>query len=80
MIIQALRINENTNNQTRKKYDVKILPQYTRVLNKLLPISKGRIRPSCCPLQAWKARKEDPGCFSLTTASFRIFYILLFSK
>jgi len=48
-------------------------------LNKLLPTPKGEIGHSCWPLQAWKARKEEIGCFSLTNASSRIFYLLLLS-
>jgi len=38
-------------------------------LKKLLPISKGRINHLHWPLQAWKARKEYPGCFFLMVAS-----------
>ena len=40
-------------------------------LNKLLLIPKGRISHSSCLLEVGGVRKEDPGCFSLTTTSSR---------
>jgi len=43
--------------------------------NRLLWILKGRLSHSYFPLQALKARKEYLGCFSLTDASFRVFYL-----
>jgi len=49
-------------------------------LNRLVLIPNGRISHSCWPLQAWKARKEDSGCFSLMTTSSRVFYHLLFCQ
>jgi len=46
-----------------------IITSIHKSLTRLLPIPKRRISHSCWPLQAWKARKEDSGCFSLTTTS-----------